>query len=133
MAAMAKKVGTLKVQITLEFTFNRIRESLVHHIRRAKTPPVPVVVESRGLEDPELREQLLDVGIRHTDIEVGDDELGGRVLGAVAEAGESPDPGPGPGPPHDGARARHPPQSPRAPVPPSAPPTASVLKRSPAA
>ena len=48
---------------------------MIDNITSPQTFPLSVVVQGGGLDGAELSEQLLDVKVRHPEIQVGDDQL----------------------------------------------------------
>ena len=56
-------------------TFDGVGLSLENNVSGAERAAGPVVVDGGGLELPELGEQLLDVRVRHTKVQVGDHQF----------------------------------------------------------
>ena len=72
-----------------DLTLDGVTPSVVDDLRRAETPSAPVVVDGAGPEVAELAEQLADVGLRHAEVEVGDDQLPRAGVGRQASDGPS--------------------------------------------
>ena len=69
-------------------TFHGVSSSVERDLSSSEASAAPVVVNIGELEVPELAEQLVDVGVRHTEVQVGDDKLagGGNASGPHAAA-----------------------------------------------
>ena len=58
-------------------TFHGIAPPVEGDLGCAQTPAASVVVHGGHLQVPELAEELVDVGVRDAEVQVGDDELAG--------------------------------------------------------
>ena len=58
-------------------TFHGVSSSVERDLSSSEASAAPVVVNIGELEVPELAEQLVDVGVGHPEVQVGDDELAG--------------------------------------------------------
>ena len=69
-------------------TFHGIAPPVEGDLGCAQTPAASVVVHGGHLQVPELAEELVDVGVRDAEVQVGDDELagGGDAGGSHAAA-----------------------------------------------
>ena len=69
-------------------TFHGVSSSVKGDLSSSEASAAPVVVNIGELEVPELAEQLVDVGVGHPEVQVGDDELagGGDACGPHAAA-----------------------------------------------
>ncbi len=69
-------------------TFDGIRLSVEDDVCRAEGPPGAIIVDSSGPQVPELREELLDVGVGDAKVQVRHHQLGGASGGEHARTGE---------------------------------------------
>ena len=67
------------------FTFNGVAPSVKSDLSRTETPSASVVVNIGQLEVSELSEQLMDIRVGNTEVQVGDNELAGG--GQASSAG----------------------------------------------
>ena len=75
-------------KLNCDHTFHGVASSVKRDLCRSQASAAPVIVNIGQLEVPELAEQLVDVGVRHAEVQVGDDELarGGDASGPHAAA-----------------------------------------------
>merc|ERR1719273_960222 len=70
--------------------FHGISPPVEGDLGSAQTPAASVVVHGGHLEVPELAEELVDVGVRDAEVQVGDDELAGGGDAGGSHAASAP-------------------------------------------